>query len=379
MQSNNPTHNSQNNQNNQNNPNNKRRRPAADPHERRTLFIGNLPPDVTEREVKNLFAFATGFFKIQMYSGPTHGHGQSHSQHHNNNNNNSNTNDNSVKTENNNDSSTDTQGQPLAAFALFDTPNNALDARDRLDGYQFHTNHILTVNLALKNLFLTKDEERDLAIKQAHYFARRRAGITSDGAPTSVPPMAGYDHHRYPPSAAAPYPSYMVPGAAPTVGGVAPPYPPYGAYPAGAAAYPGAPIPPYGAVPTYPGYYDPANPASMAAAAPSPSGAASGSNSGADSSNAPSSNTSNQPTTTLFIARMDSFSNETILELLRNTFGKTLRDHKFIVDRQNQRICFVDFDSVESAIAAMNRMQGYQGLHVAFSKNPLGVRKPADK
>jgi len=85
--------------------------------ERRTVYITSLPAQFSERELHNLFAFASGYQCMQMYTS-TNGRGGT------------------------------------GCFALFDTNSNALAAVNHLQGYMFDepTGFTLKTEMARRNL-----------------------------------------------------------------------------------------------------------------------------------------------------------------------------------------------------------------------------------
>jgi len=60
--------------------------------------------------------------------------------------------------------SDDGGGSSISAFILFDTPHNAVIAKDRLQNYVFDTERKITlrVNIAMKNLVLTRQEADEI-------------------------------------------------------------------------------------------------------------------------------------------------------------------------------------------------------------------------
>lgn len=105
----------------------------------------NLPKGTTEREIRNMFAFAPGFLKCSMY---------------------------------------DQTGNPknkypegsLGAFVLFETPQAALQASQRLDGYVFDRENpsmAVACRIAMKNLMMGRHEEEQLTTLD---FKRVRVG-----------------------------------------------------------------------------------------------------------------------------------------------------------------------------------------------------------
>lgn len=165
-----------------------------DASERRTIFIPNLPRDATIREVSNMqrngvgccvepagshahssscgllfawsvsvclcfrpqltnmFAFADGFVKVQLYD-------QQNKEH---------TNGKEGMSPGGNGGVGKTE---FGAFALFSTAAQAAAARDRLHGMPFDSSAnppvILQARLALKNLFMSRDESEQYSAKSS--------------------------------------------------------------------------------------------------------------------------------------------------------------------------------------------------------------------
>jgi len=82
----------------------------------------------------------------------------------------------------------------------------------------------------------------------------------------------------------------------------------------------------------------------------------------------------NPPCSALFLARLERVSDAELHVLLRNTFANNLIDYKFMIDSKKQRIAFLQFDCIESASAALPRIDGYKGIAAAYSKNPLNKK-----
>jgi len=152
----------------------KRKRGPADPQERRTLMLGNLPRDTTLRELQNMFHFWPGFLKVQLYDKKRDA-----------------------------DPEADENGGTLSAFILFDNPHNAVIAKDRLQNYIFDYERrtTLRVNIAMKNLVLTRQEADELG------------RITPE--PPPPPPdyygMRQWSPYAPPPPPPPPYHPYMPP------------------------------------------------------------------------------------------------------------------------------------------------------------------------
>lgn len=103
------------------------RRVAADPNDRRTVFLMNLPEDCSLREVRNMFTFAPGFLKAQLY----------------------------------NSKPTDGQEEKLGAFVLFETAAQAAQIAASLRYFQFDSEKPeiqLDSRLAVKNLHFTRTD-----------------------------------------------------------------------------------------------------------------------------------------------------------------------------------------------------------------------------
>lgn len=265
----------------------KRRRDPIEDHERRTIYVLNLPNDVTHRELQNMFFFWPGFLKCSLY----------------------------------------TKDGKTNAFALFDTPTYALDARNRLDGYIFDeasgSGVTLVTKMAMKNLVLTREE------------AAKMQGL---GRGYVQQPGPGYPQ---PPPRGAPQMPYGAPPAHMDYGAPSNPY----------AAYPQMPQQPF--VP---------QPASNFGA-PRGFGAPRASRTVA---------TPNPPCATLFLAKIEAITDADLLSLLEHSCAG-YKAHKFSVDRSGQRVGFVEFNSVESATSNMHFLTS-QGIQAAYARNELNRR-----
>lgn len=140
-------------------------RKVTDHSERRTVFVKGLPIHITQREVENMFQSFDGFMKVQLYE-PTKDEEKDRAR----------------------------GGPTMAAFVLFETPQQSLIAKDRLNGLSFeheqgqkeHATHtetqaqeqnntestvktnselasatkqyVLQAKMAAKNLFVRKEE-----------------------------------------------------------------------------------------------------------------------------------------------------------------------------------------------------------------------------
>lgn len=98
----------------------KRRREPLEEYEKKTIFVLNLPMDVTERELKNMFYFWPGFLKVSLWR----------------------------------------KEDKVNAFVLFDSSQAAVDGKERLTNYSFDAeqNSVLHTKMALKNVILSRDE-----------------------------------------------------------------------------------------------------------------------------------------------------------------------------------------------------------------------------
>lgn len=401
-----------------------------DPTERRTVFIPNLPRDATQRELTNMFAFCDGFVKVQLYDqkGPQEGGGAAT------------TTTTSGASTPPAATTTTVAGGPapltfFGAFILFDSPAQAIFARDRLHGMVFDAAAqpptILQARLALKNLYLSREENEQhmqavaaAMINNSQKTSRRGShGYANGGGGNALQQHGAV----IPPSDAAVVAGYMVNGNANVVGGGAfspllSPQPPHNGGGGGGYIHSGYHSPalsPYGAQHqqlTPPalqqqlnGYYSDGvmSPQQHHPSLVHPQGVFSGMygngvgvgnggnngnnngggggyhrhGNGYHNNNHSHNNHShshagpfNAPCSTLFLARLDQLSDEELYGLLVNSFPDTLKDTKFMIDSKNQRIAFVEFDCVENASLALQRISGYCGVSCAFSKNPLGVR-----
>lgn len=265
----------------------KRRRDPLEEHEKRTVFVLNLPTDVTQRELHNMFYFWPGFMKCSIWR----------------------------------------KEEKTNAFVLFETSQAAIDARDRLARYVFDSEQecVLHTKLALKNLVLTRDER--VAINEQ----RMKSGAAGDYYQQQQPQQWGAFHPGMAPEA---YPQYTQDQAAAA----------YGAYA-------------YGQQQQY-------NPYGTAARG------AGGFNRGAPRSR----RHSNLPCNTLFLAKIESLTEEAIIQFIRmNCTG--YKDHKFAQDRSGQRVAFFEFTSIENATESLTTINGHQGIQAAFAKNSLNQRR----
>jgi len=265
----------------------KRKRGPADPQERRTLMLGNLPRDTTLRELQNMFHFWPGFLKAQLYDKKRDA-----------------------------DPDTDDGGGYVSAFILFDNPHNAVVAKDRLQNYIFDNDRRITlrVNIAMKNLVLSRQELDDISGRHTH------------APPPPPPPPDYYGMREWSPYAPPPPP---------------PPYHPY--------------------MPPVPRSRSP--PVERRSSTRRPS-----------SSNGPPSHgpPSHSPINTIFVSSMDGISDNDFLSMLQSSCSG-FKNHKMTSDRQGQRVAFVEFDSVSHAEEAIPILQG-QNLQASFAKNPLNRR-----
>jgi len=219
------------------------------------------------------------------------------------------------------------EGGVISAFVLFDAPQHALMARDRLQDYTFDRsrNQTLRVNIAMKNLVLSRQEQDEFG-RQSHQ-------------PTPQPP---------PPT---PYPDYY--GMVREWSPYAPPPPLPGAYHPYQAPAPRSPRSPVD--------YD----HSRRRERPRPRGTRTD---GADRPSQP-----QTPINTLFLSGLDGLSDEDLLNLLQ-TSAAGYKNHKRAQDRQGQQVAFVEFESIANAEQAIPILQGHS-LQASFAKNPLNQRK----
>lgn len=130
------------------------RQPLAE-SERRTLFVSGIPPDATYRELRNMFAFASGFVQVQQQS-----------------------------------------DKPQNLFALFENQEDALKAVETLKDYKFSDGVELRPSLAKGNL---KES------KQGGEFPRPMKQMPQEYAALPQPLMS-WDYSSYMPQV-APYPT----------------------------------------------------------------------------------------------------------------------------------------------------------------------------
>lgn len=83
-------------------------RKITDPSDRRTIFVKGLPVQITQKDAANLFSQLDGYIKVQLYE-PTKDEEKDRAR----------------------------GGPTMAAFVLFDSPQQALLAKDKLNGYLF--------------------------------------------------------------------------------------------------------------------------------------------------------------------------------------------------------------------------------------------------
>jgi len=266
----------------------KRRREPLEEHEKKTVFVLNLPSDVTHRELHNMFYFWPGFMKVAIWR----------------------------------------KDEKTNAFVLFESSQAAVDARDRLARYVFDAEQdcVLHTKLALKNLVLTRDER--MAINEQ----RMKSGAESYSYQQPQPWAGGF----HPGMEAPLYPQYGQEHA----------YGNFGAFGGAAQAQTYAP---YGGA---------------------PSQQRTGFNRGASRPR----RHSNAPCNTLFLAKIDSLTDEALIQHIRmNCTG--YKDHKFAQDRSGQRVAFFEFQSVENATESLASINGHQGIQAAFAKNSLNQRR----
>lgn len=273
-------------------------RPQSD--EVRTIFISGLPEDVKERELQNLLRWLPGYEASQVNS----------------------------------------KGEHPMGFALFSTPQFAINARDALQEMVFdaESKSVLHTEMAKKNLFVKRGIVADSNAYDQSKRMRTGGDYTHTGysspSPFHPPPAPVWGHHGY----MAPPPSYAAP----------PPPPPYDTY----AGYPVPPVP-------------------MPAPAPVQS----------PSSYVPVQNIKdNPPCNTLFIGNLGKNVNE---DELRGLFIMQPGFKQMKVLRQERHtVCFIEFEDVNSATNVHHNLQGAVipssgsvGMRIQYSKNPFGKRK----
>ncbi|XP_050136005.1 uncharacterized protein LOC126611672 [Malus sylvestris] len=260
----------------------------------RTIFITGLPEDVKEREIQNLLRWLPGYEASQVNN----------------------------------------KGEKPMSFALFSTAQQAIAAKDALQGMIFDSESkaVLHTEMAKKNLFV----KRGIVADTSAYDQSKRlrtGGDYSQGGYSSPSPF-----HPAPPPVWGPH-GYMAPPP--------PTYDPYGGYP----------VPP---VPMHP-------PPPVPAPAPS--------------SYVPVLNTKdNPPCNTLFIGNLGESINE---EELRGLFSSQPGFKQMKVLRQERHtVCFIEFEDVNSATNVHQALQGAVipssgsvGMRIQYSKNPFGRRK----
>jgi len=231
-----------------------KKRMLADPNDKRTVFLMNLPQDLAIRELTNMFTFAPGFLKAQLYNAKP----------------------------------TDEQPAKLGAFVLFETAQQAATVMESLKLFKFdpeNPERQVDSRLAVKNLHMNPTEAQEIASKRlklntvaADPYAAQHAAAASTGSYAAQYAHASYP--SYPPSA-----QYSAPTQ------YAQQYPGYGAQ--YAQQYPG-----YGGYPAagYGGYTDPA------AAAPRSMGSLK----------------DNPPISTLYLANLASMDEDTLVSFLHS-------------------------------------------------------------
>lgn len=346
----------------------KRHRRTLDASERRTVFIPNLPRDATPREVANLFAFAEGFIKVQLYD-QLKGEGARMSA-------------TATPTPIPGETNTASAHTHFGCFVLFETPAHALAARDRLDGLVFDSSATpvvaLQARIAMKNLFVNSADQQQTDRSQAS-----RRGSASF-LHTNVIPPSEYTN-GYSPVVAAHTPTFVHSPQVYANTGYVSPLGSYlslptaslqtgaGFYAHGSDSGAVSPVQQHSPLAQIQHHLTPSNAAAVYSALQQayPSG---GNYRGYSHAQSFGVGPNNPPCTTLFLARLEALTNEELLTLLINSFTTSLKDHKFMIDSKGQRIAFVEFDCVESAAVALQRINGYMGLACAFSKNQLNKR-----
>lgn len=350
-----------------------------DASERRTIFIPNLPRDATIRELTNMFAFADGFVKVQLYD-------QQNKEH---------TNGKEGMSPGGNGGVGKTE---FGAFALFSTAAQAAAARDRLHGMPFDSSAnppvILQARLALKNLFMSRDESEQYSAKSS----RRGSHIYGHGqvipidSPYTAAPINANGHFNVSPLLSPQHPAnaflhtgYNSPALGPFSQQLTPPALQSNGAPYFTDSAAGVLSPHHSAL-AHNGVF------SMLSYANGNGANVNGGGSYGNRNGHHSAHTNghhsfhhghgrhsaagpfNAPCNTLFLARLDALTNDELYSLLINSFQSSLKDTKFMVDSKGQRIAFVEFDSIDSAMAALPRISGFNGITCAFSKNPLNQR-----
>jgi len=237
------------------------------------------------------------------------------------------------------DGDLDEEGGVISAFVLFDAPQHALMARDRLQDYIFDRsrNTSLRVNIAMKNLVLSRQEQDEFS-RQSH-------------PPAPQPPP--------PPS---PYPDYY---------GMVREWSPYVAPP----PLPGAfhPYhPPASRSPRSPADYDHGRRRDRDRSRDRTHHDRGDRSDGPDRSEGRPSHPQT-PINTLFVSGLDGLSDEDLLNLLQ-TSAAGYKNHKRAQDRQGQQVAFIEFESISHAEQAIPILQGHS-LQASFAKNPLNQRK----
>ncbi|KAI5339659.1 hypothetical protein L3X38_018931 [Prunus dulcis] len=266
-------------------------RPATD--EVRTIFITGLPEDVKEREIQNLLRWLPGYEASQVNH----------------------------------------KGEKPMSFALFSTAQQAIAAKDALQGMIFDSESkaVLHTEMAKKNLFVKRGIVADANAYDQSKRLRTGGDYTQAGYSSPSP------FHPPPPPVWGPH-GYMAPPP--------PPYDPYGGYPV-----PPVPMPPSAPVP-------------------------------APSSYVPVLNTKdNPPCNTLFIGNLGESINE---EELRGLFNSQPGFKQMKVLRQERHtVCFIEFEDVNSASNVHHSLQGAVipssgsvGMRIQYPfENPFGKRK----
>uniref|UniRef100_A0A0C9SA94 TSA: Wollemia nobilis Ref_Wollemi_Transcript_4376_1943 transcribed RNA sequence n=1 Tax=Wollemia nobilis TaxID=56998 RepID=A0A0C9SA94_9CONI len=259
----------------------------------RTIFVLGFPRDVKERELQNLLRWWPGYEASQI----------------------------------------NFKGGQALGFALFSTPQFAMQARDALQNLVFDAekNSILRAEMAKKNL----------------YVKRGVPGVASDANSfdQSKRMRTGGDYNP----AAYPAPGTYVPQPASLWG------------PQGYMAPPGAQYDPYGGYPV-----PQVQPVPMPVA---PAGYAPVQNM-----------KDNPPCNTLFIGNLGENTSEAEL---RGLFSGQPGFKQMKVLRQGRStVCFIEFEDLNSALAVHNNLQGAVltssdrgGMRIQYSKNPYGRKK----
>ncbi|XP_057816918.1 cell wall integrity protein scw1 isoform X1 [Cryptomeria japonica] len=257
----------------------------------RTIFVFGFPSDVKERELQNLLRWWPGYEASQI----------------------------------------NFKGDQALGFALFSTPQFAMQARDALQNLVFdaENNSILRAEMAKKNLYVKR-------------------GVT-----VVAPDTNSFDHSKrmrtggdYNP-AAYPAPGTFVPQPAPVWG------------PQGYMAPPSAQYDLYGGYPQVQPVPMPVAPAGYA----------------------PVQNMKdNPPCNTLFIGNLGENTSEAEL---RGLFSVQPGFKQMKVLHQGRStVCFIEFEDINSAVVVHNNLQGAVitssdrgGMRIQYSKNPYGRKK----